>query len=124
MQGRSLMKPFRQGLAIAGLSLLALVAAGPAGAQKPGGVLKIQHFDSPASMSIHEESTRATLQPMMAVFNNLVIFKQDEKQNRLDTVVPDLAKSWSWSEDGKELTFPLRDGVKWHDGKPFTAADV
>ena len=32
--------------------------------------------------------------------------------------------SWAWSEDGKELTFPLRQGVKWHDGKPFTAADV
>ena len=38
--------------------------------------------------------------------------------------MPDLATSWSWSEDGTELTFPLRQGVKWHDGKPFTAADV
>ena len=40
------------------------------------------------------------------------------------SIVPDLATEWRWSEDGKELTFPLRRGVKWHDGKPFTAADV
>ena len=118
------MKSFGQGLAAAGLSLLAFAAAGPAAAQKAGGILKIQHFDSPASMSIHEESTRATLQPMMAVFNNLVMYKQDVKQNSLESIVPDLATEWRWSEDGRELTFPLRQGVKWHDGKPFTAADV
>ena len=38
--------------------------------------------------------------------------------------MPDLATGWSWNEDGTELTFPLRQGVKWHDGKPFTAKDV
>jgi peptide/nickel transport system substrate-binding protein len=79
---------------------------------------------SPASMSIHEESTIATLGPMMGVFNNLVIFDQHVPQNSLNSIVPDLASSWSWSEDGKELTFKLRPGVKWHDGKPFTAKDV
>ena len=79
---------------------------------------------SPASMSIHEESTIAALGPMMGVFNNLVMFDQHVPQNSLESIVPDLASSWSWSEDGKELTFKLRQGVKWHDGKPFTAKDV
>lgn len=37
---------------------------------------------------------------------------------------PDLAKSWTVSDDGLTYTFNLRDNVKWHDGKPFTAADV
>ena len=104
--------------------LIAIATAGPAFAQKPGGVLKMPHFDSPASMSILEEATRATVQPMMGVFNNLVLYDQQIAQSSLETVRPDLAASWSWSEDGKELTFPLRQGVKWHDGKPFTAADV
>src|SRR5438477_3238068 len=113
-----------QSVAVAGWLLLVLAATMPASAQKPGGVLKIQHFDSPASMSILEESTRAALQPMMAVFNNLVMYRQDVAQNSLQSIVPDLATGWNWSEDGKELTFPLHQGVKWHDGKPFTAKDV
>lgn len=35
-----------------------------------------------------------------------------------------LATSWEGSEDGLSVTFGLRAGVKWHDGKPFTSADV
>jgi peptide/nickel transport system substrate-binding protein len=104
--------------------LIATAAGGPALAQKQGGILRLSHFDSPASMSILEESTRAALQPMMHVFNNLVMYKQDVAQTSLQSIVPDLATGWSWNEEGTELTFPLRQGVKWHDGKPFTAADV
>ncbi|HJZ15613.1 MAG TPA: ABC transporter substrate-binding protein, partial [Stellaceae bacterium] len=93
-------------------------------AQKSGGTLKIGHFDSPASMSMLEESTAAVNRPTMGVFNNLVLFKQDEPQNTPEAIVPELATEWRWSEDGTELTFLLHQGVKWHDSKPFTAADV
>jgi peptide/nickel transport system substrate-binding protein len=110
---------------LAALTLLAtLASAAPALAQKQGGVLRVYHRDSPASMSIHEEGTVGVMMPMMGVFNNLVIFDQHVPQNSLGSVVPELATSWAWSEDGTELTFKLRDGVKWHDGKPFTAEDV
>src|SRR5712671_1187239 len=104
-------------------AMLAVVAlsSGAAVGQKPGGILKIPHGDSPASMSIHEESTIVSEGPMMAVFNNLVMFDQHNPQNRLDTIVPDLALDWSWSEDGTTLTFRLRQDVKWHDGKPRPA---
>jgi peptide/nickel transport system substrate-binding protein len=62
--------------------------------------------------------------PFMPVFNNLVIYNQTIAQNSMDSIVPDLADSWAWSSDNKTLTFKLRQGVKWHDGKPFTSADV
>ena len=52
-------------------------------AQKPGGVLRVYHRDSPASMSIHEEGTNSTEIPMMGVFNNLVLFDQQIAQNSL-----------------------------------------
>ncbi|MBV7333088.1 ABC transporter substrate-binding protein [Chloroflexi bacterium TSY] len=38
--------------------------------------------------------------------------------------LPYLAKSWEWSEDGKELTMHLIEGAKWSDGHPFTTEDV
>jgi len=91
--------------------------------KKYGGTLKTWDFDSSASMSILEESTVAAERPMMGVFNNLVMFDQHVAQNSLQSIVPDLAISWSWNEEGTELTLPLRQGVKWHDGKPFTARD-
>ena len=102
----------------------ALVVASPAFAQKQGGILKIPHGDSPASMSILEESTIVAEGPMMAVFNNLVMFDQHVAQTSAATIVPDLATQWAWDDAKTTLTFKLRQGVKWHDGKPFTAADV
>jgi peptide/nickel transport system substrate-binding protein len=107
----------------AALALTALVAV-PALAQKSGGVLRIPSSNTPASMSIHEESTRFAVTPAMGVFNNIVLFDQHEKQNTFDSIRPELAESWSWDDAGTALTFKLRHGVKWHDGKPFSAKDV
>ncbi len=106
------------------VSLLLLLAPAIAAAQQQGGMLRIAHRDSPASMSTLEEVTISTVAPMMAVFSNLVVFDQHVPQNTLASIAPDLAESWSWNEDGKELTFRLRQGVHWHDGQAFTAKDV
>jgi peptide/nickel transport system substrate-binding protein len=111
-------------LAAIGTLFGALFGAEPACGQKHGGILKLYTLDSPASMSILEETTVFAQRPMMGVFNNLVMFGQHVKQNTLQSIVPDLATGWSWNENGTELTFSLRHGVKWHDGKPFTAKDV
>ena len=106
------------------VTLFVAIAAGPASAQKPGGILKMYSPDSPASMSILEEATFVAEGPMMGVFNNLVMFDQRVKQNSRESILPDLATSWSWNEDGTDLTLPLRQSVRWHDGRPFTAKDV
>lgn len=58
-------------LAVAAISsALVWAFAPPAPAQKPGGILKVQHWDSPASMSILEEATYSVVVPNMGVMNN------------------------------------------------------
>src|SRR6266853_7009766 len=107
-----------------GAALALILMSGAAEAQKSGGILRIPNLDSPASMSILEEASVVSEGPMMPVFNNLVLFDQHVAHNSLRSIVPDLATSWAWNEEGTELTFQLQHGVKWHDGKPFTARGV
>jgi peptide/nickel transport system substrate-binding protein len=52
-------------LTVAAVLLIVVPGTETAFAQKPGGILRIPHLDSPASMSIHEESTISALAPMM-----------------------------------------------------------
>jgi peptide/nickel transport system substrate-binding protein len=117
---RSSLKP------AASIALLcaAMVAAFPAAAQKKGGTLRLYHNDNPPSPSLHEEATIASVTPFAAIFNNLVVFDPAKVHESIDTVIPDLAESWSWDASNTKLTFKLRQGVKWHDGQPFTAKDV
>jgi peptide/nickel transport system substrate-binding protein len=110
---------------IAAATALALMfTGGTVSAQKAGGILRVHLWDSPPSLSMLDGVNALAARTMMPVFNNLAMFDQHAKQSRLDAIVPDLATSWSWNEDGTELTFRLRHGVKWHDGRPFTANDV
>jgi peptide/nickel transport system substrate-binding protein len=115
----------RRGWLIPSAAMAAMMITASSGwAQKSGGILKIQHMDTPPSASIHEEATVSTAVPFMAIYNNLVMFDQHVAKNSFESIVPDLATKWTWSGDGKQLVFTLRQGVKWHDGKPFTAKDV
>jgi len=118
------MNPNLCATAAAGALLIAISSGGTAFAQKVGDVLRLYSPGSPANMSMLEAPTIMAEMPMMGVFNNLVMFDQHIPQVSLQSIVPDLATEWSWDEDGTALTFKLRQGVKWHDGQPFTAQDV
>src|SRR5260370_42050684 len=100
----------RRSIGIAVL-LFGVMAVNMAFAQKQGGVLRVFHRDSPASMSILEEGSISAIMPRMGVFNNLVLFDQHVRQNRVQSTAPYLATGWSWSEDRTELNFKLPEGV-------------
>lgn len=53
-----------------------------------------------------------------AIYDPLVHLTKDYE------IAPGLAKSWTVNEDSTEFTFELEEGVLWHDGEPFTSADV
>ena len=110
--------------AVAAIVLFLVADIGAAMAQKQGGILRIPHRDNPPSASTLEEATISVTIPYMSIYNNLVLFDQAKPHESAETIVPDLATSWSWDDSKKKLTFKLREGVKWHDGKPFTAKDV
>ena len=120
------LKPKRPLLWALGMACLtAFMALGlPVQAQKAGGTLRVQLLDTPPSPSLLEEITVSAAVPFMGVFNNLVIYDQAVARNTFDSIRPELATDWTVSADGLQVQFNLRQGVTWHDGKPFTAADV
>ncbi|MEE9313977.1 MAG: ABC transporter substrate-binding protein [Rhizobiaceae bacterium] len=72
------------------------------------------------TLDVLSNATEAGTSDFLSVRHvNLVRYSDD-----LQTIVPMVAKSWSWNADFTQLTFKLRKGHKWSDGKPFTSADV
>ncbi len=115
---------FRPGV-VAVVACIGLAAsAATTAAQKSGGTLRMYNSTNPPSASIHEETTIATSFSFSAVYNNLVRFDPMQERNGPETIQPDLATSWDWDASRTKLTVKLREGVKWHDGKPFTSKDV
>ena len=80
-----------------------------------GGTLVVNLEPEPSSF-LFNSNTAGILSAQ--VVEGLVAYDKDFKP------VPALAQSWTQSADGKTITFHLRRDVKWHDGKPFTSADV
>jgi len=111
---------------ISGLLAACLCGLAPAsaGAQKYGGILNGMLREAPAHFSPLEVNTTEPVVTSVPCYNNLVVFDPLKAQESLANVIPDLAEKWTTSDGGKRLTFALRHGVKWHDGKPFTSADV
>ena len=91
---------------------------------KAGGILNAMHREDPPSLSIHEEATVSVNWGVMPCYNNLVTFSPLRGQESPATITGDLAEKWAWRDDGKSLVFTLRQGVRWHDGQPFTSKDV
>jgi peptide/nickel transport system substrate-binding protein len=109
-------------LAMAAVALILNPAAAPA--QKYGGVLRSFIDSNPPGLSLHETVWPTTSYPMDPVYNNLVWFDPFIVRESPESLRPDLAESWSWGDGGTALTFKLRQGVRWHDGMPFTSKDV
>ena len=107
-----------------GLLIAALALACPAGATaqqcgKTGGTLTYIYHPEPTALS-----TIATSAVPVAIISTKMYESLLSYDGPALTPKPSLAESWDISADKKTYTFKLRQGVKWHDGKPFTAEDV
>jgi ABC-type transport system substrate-binding protein len=80
--------------------------------------LIISHFENPGSFNPDWKTDDPAYAINQNVFNKLVTITGNFE------IKPDLAKDWEISDDGLTYTFYLEEDVKWHDGEPFTSADV
>jgi len=83
-----------------------------------GGTINVVVQPEPPSLMIGMYSNGTTQQVGGNIFEGLMRYDKDLAPHPL------LATSWENSSDGKTWTFHLKEGVVWHDGKPFTSADV
>ncbi|NKE64298.1 ABC transporter substrate-binding protein [Ramlibacter sp. RBP-2] len=98
---------------------LTLAAAPPqAAAQKRSATLVFAQEATPPTLDPYFSSSIATRNVAMHIFEQLVT------RGESNQVIPELAESWKVSDDGLTYTFKIRTGVKFHNGKELTSADV
>ncbi len=98
------------------------VTRAEAGEIQDGGTLKYaypQKFSPYGSFNPLNAPAGVQAELFRMIYNRLVSWNVGASE-----VIPELAESWSFSEDQTKLTYKLRQDVTWHDGTPFTAADV
>ena len=83
-----------------------------------GGTLIWGHSEPTQNLDIHQTGTASTLRVLQNVHDSIVTVDENL------AVIPSLAESFEISDDGLTYTFRLRSDVKFHDGRPMTAADV
>jgi ABC-type transport system substrate-binding protein len=83
-----------------------------------GGVITSASFGDIRTIDPANVGDGLVPQVLEAIFAGLVDYDLDGK------IVPDLAERWTTSEDGKDIRFVLREGVRFHDGEELTADDV
>lgn len=112
--GRLATAAFAVGLGLAGV----VFNAGQVSAQKRGGTLVQITQPEPPTLGSYISTASPVGQVAAKIYDGLLEYDFNLKP------VGALAQSWTIADDGKTMTFRLRPGVKFHDGKPFTSADV
>ena len=104
------------GVVVASFSIVASALAAPP--LKQGGTLVVTLNENPSTLigGLTTDITTSVFSGQL--FDTLI--KLDSNYS----IFPSLALSWEHSDDGITYTFHLRKDVKWHDGAPFTSADV
>lgn len=89
-----------------------------------GGTLTFAIAGDPPNFDMQANSTYMVNHLMAPVYNQLIQFDPAKGDEAPDTIIGDLASSWEQAGDGLTYTFKLNQGVAYHDGKPFSSADV
>ncbi len=87
-------------------------------APRRGGTLKISHSTRIATLNVLTNSGPGEYPVMDMVYSGLTRIGLN------NTPIPDLASSWQGNAEATVFTFNLREGVRFHDGTPFTSRDV